>query len=316
MIHEMKIQHPGKSQQELCRSLGVSRQAHHKHRHRETRVVQGQEETVQRVLAIRAKQPKLGGVKLYHELRPHIEQLPVPFGRDQFFDLLREEGLLVRKRKRSVRTTMSRHRLPVYPDLLKGLEIKRPGQVWASDITYWAVEDGFYFIFLITDVCSHKIIGHRVALSLDGDHALATLRMSQRTSGHQLEGIIHHSDRGSQYCYGEYVHALKERGMRVSMTQSSDPRDNAVAERVNGILKNELLAHLKVTNLAQAIAYLDEAVRIYNEERPHLSCDMLKPSEAHQLTSKPRRRWKNYYGTVNPVQEEPVIANPTQELER
>ena len=139
--------------------------------------------------------------------------------------------------------------------------------------------------------------------------------MAQRTSAHLLEGIIHHSDRGSQYCYGKYIGLLKKERMRISMTESSDPRDNAVAERVNGILKNELLAHLKVTNLAQAKIFLDEAVRIYNQERPHLSCDMLKPEEAHQLTTKPQRRWKNYYRRVNSVQEERTIANPTQELQ-
>jgi len=314
VIHEMKTLHPKMSREVLCRSLGVSRQAHHKHGVRTARVVQGQEQVLHQVQAIRQEQPKLGGLKLYGKLREGIQGLSVPFGRDRFFDLLREEGLLVRGRKRSVRTTWSRHGLPVYPDLLKGLLIQRPGQVWVSDITYWAVEEGFYFIFLITDLCSHKIIGYHVAASMDGDHAVAALRMAQRGSPHHLEGIIHHSDRGSQYCFAQYIKAIKAVGMLISMTEDSDPRDNAVAERVNGILKNELLAHHRVANIAQAKALLHQPVRIYIQERPHMRCDMLVPDHTHLLDHKPKRRWKNYYRTVNLTQVKPQLVNPTQDL--
>ncbi|MBK8615370.1 MAG: transposase family protein [Flavobacteriales bacterium] len=123
-----------------------------------------------------------------------------------------------------------------------------------ADITYWAVEEGFYFIFLITDACSHKIIGYHVARGMSGEHALTALHMAQRSSAHALHGIIHHSDRGKQYCFGQYVQQLQQAGMRTSMTETFDPRDNAVAERVNGILKNELLAHHKILNIDQARA--------------------------------------------------------------
>jgi putative transposase len=275
--------------------------------------VQGKEEIIQRVRELRSRMPKLGGAKLYGELKQEIGLLPVPFGRDRFFDLLRERGLLIRKRRRLVRTTMSRHGLPVYPDLVKGSKITRPGQVWVSDITYWRVEQGFYFIFLVTDACSRKIIGYHVASSMDGAHALAALHMAMRNSNHALKGIVHHSDRGSQYCYTRYVNTLKEQGMLVSMTEDSDPRDNAIAERVNGILKNELLAHHKVQNIAQAKALLHEAIRIYNEERPHLSCNMLKPSEAHTLEHSLPRRWRTSNRSVNQYQEEVGVVNPRQE---
>lgn len=314
MIHEMKTRHPSTSMDTLCRSLGVSRQAHHKHACRTGHVAQGRGEVVQRVHELRSRMPRLGGRKLYHELRPEIDRLAVPFGRDRFFDLLREERLLIRTRRRQVRTTMSRHGLPVYPDLVKGLAILRPGQVWVSDITYWRVEDGFYFIFLITDACSKKIIGYQVAQSMDGDHAMFCLHKAMKESIHPLEGIIHHSDRGSQYCYARYVKALKGSGMLVSMTEDSDPRDNAIAERLNGILKSELLAHHTIGDIAQAKAVLNEAVRIYNEERPHLSCDMLKPEQAHQLATKLPQRWKSYHRSVNPTQDELSVVNPTQEL--
>lgn len=314
MIQEMKRQHPGMSQQELCRSLGVSRQAHHKYVHRSERVLLGQEEVIHRVKEIRSVMPRLGGVKLYHELRPHIQNLPLPFGRDRFFELLREEGLLIRRSRRSVRTTMSRHGMPVYPDLVKGLKITHPGQVWVSDITYWRVEDGFYFIFLVSDACSKKIIGYDVAMGMDGDYALRALCMAMKDSIHALQGIIHHSDRGSQYCYREYTKELKKEAMKISMTQDSDPRDNAIAERINGILKNELLYHHQVENLAQAKPILAEAVRVYNEQRPHLSCDMMKPAEAHLLNYSLPKRWRNYYQHVNLAQEQVTVVNPRQEL--
>lgn len=315
MIREMKRQHPDMSVQELCRSLGVSRQAHYRQAHRSERVLQGLTEVVELVRGIRATQPKLGGGKLYTILAPRIAALPVAFGRDRFFELLSREGLTLRKRKRRVRTTMSRHGLPVYRDLVKGRQVNAPGRVWVADITYWPVREGFYFIFLITDACSRKIIGHQVARGMSGEHALAALRIAQNNSPHDLNGIIHHSDRGKQYCFGQYVRQLMQAGMQVSMTESSDPRDNAVAERVNGILKNELLAHHKVHDIDQARQLLDDAVHIYNTQRPHLSCDLQYPEQAHRLDHGLNRRWKHrpYKGTVNLLQDEPGVVNSPQE---
>ena len=314
MIREMKRQHPQLGQQELCRSLGVSRQAHHKQGRRMARIVQHNETIVQLVKGVREEQPKLGGRKLHHLLGPRIEELCGPMGRDRFFDLLGQEHLLVRPRRRSTRTTMSRHGLPVYPDLIKGLPIRAPGQVWVSDITYWRVEEGFYFLFLITDAGSHKIVGHHVARSLGGDHAIIALLRAQRGSGLPLKDIIHHSDRGSQYCYAHYVKHLHAAGMRISMTQGGDPKDNAIAERVNGILKNELLGHHRVKNIAQARAVLDHAVVLYNQQRPHLSCDMQTPEHAHSLPHVLKKRWRNYPYRVNLQQDDDRLVNPPQDL--
>ena len=298
----------------LCRSLGVSRQAHHKQGRRVALVVQGRELVVQLVHELRKELPKLGGRKLYHLLAPRMAELQVTMGRDQFFEVLRQERLLIRRRNRRVRTTLSKHGMAVYPDLLKGLLIKSPGQVWVSDITYWKVQEGFYFIFLITDACSHKIIGYHVARSMDAEHAMIALRMAQRTSRHRLKGIIHHSDRGGQYCFAQYVNQLQENGMRISMTQGGDPRDNAIAERVNGILKNELLAHHDVENIIQARSYLLKAVEAYNLRRPHLSCDMYTPEHAHTLDHVLKRRWRTYPYRVNHQPDYPVLVNPTQDL--
>lgn len=309
----MKRRHPQLSQQVLCRSLGVSRQAHHKQGRRVALVVQGRELVVQLVHELRKELPRLGGRKLYHLLTPRMAELQVAMGRDQFFDLLRQERLLIRRRNRRVRTTMSKHGMPVYPDLLKGLPIKAPGQVWVSDITYWRVQEGFYFIFLITDACSHKIIGYHVARSMDAEHAMIALRMAQRATRHRLKGIIHHSDRGGQYCFTQYVNLLQENGMRISMTQGGDPRDNAIAERVNGILKNELLAHHDVENIIQARSYLQVAIEAYNLRRPNLSCDMRTPEQAHGLDHVLQRRWRTYPYRVNRMQDKQQVVNPTQD---
>ena len=309
----MKMLHPQHSQVELCRSLGVSRQAHHKSSLRTARVMLGQQALVPMIKEIRQKQTKVGGRKLYRMLAGAIARMEVPMGRDQFFEFLGQEGLLLRKRRRRVRTTMSKHGMPVYPDLLKHAVIDTPGQALVSDITYWAVPEGFYYVFLITDVCSHKIMGHCLAQSMDGAHAITALRMAMNASRHPLQGQIHHSDRGSQYCYGKYVNLLRSKGMRVSMTETSDPRDNAIAERVNGILKNELMEHLVPQNFAQAKAMLDEAVRIYNDERLHMSIDWKVPSVAHGLEHRLPKRWRNYYHPVNPVQDKPELVTLTQD---
>lgn len=272
-----------------------------------------EEELLLRVRAIRAVQPKLGGRKLYHKLYEQACGATMRIGRDRFFELLRRESLLIKPRRRRVRTTYSGHGLGVYPDLLRGIEVLRPGQVWVSDLTYWLTEIGFLYIFLITDAGSHKIIGHRVARDMSSQQALLALEQAQRDSIHELTGIIHHSDRGSQYCSKDYVSRLGREKMMISMTERSDPRDNAIAERVNGILKNELLAHHRVEDIGEARRILDEAVRIYNQERPHLSCDMLDPEQAHQKETVQRRRWKNYYKTVNPSQDNDDIVNLRQD---
>ncbi|TXI75903.1 MAG: hypothetical protein E6Q44_16485 [Flavobacteriales bacterium] len=137
--------------------------------------------------------------------------------------------------------------------------------------------------------------------------------MALKGSRHALQGQIHHSDRGSQYCYARYVNRLRSHGMRISMTQSGDPRDNAVAERLNGILKNELMEGLAPANFTQGMEMLEEAVRIYNEERLHMSIDLQVPAKAHELDHRLPRRWKSYYAHVNLEQDQPEIATLTQD---
>jgi len=215
-------------------------------------------------------------------------------GRDQLFDLLRENGLLVKRRRRSQpRTTDSNHWMKRYPDLTTKLKLNRADQLWVSDITYiHMTANGFCYLSLVTDAYSRKIVGFHISDNLLAEGPVAALKMALAgRSGDRP--LIHHSDRGSQYCSDEYVSLLKTNEISISMTQSGDPRDNAIAERVNGILKQELLQEAYPT-IKQAHRSVVAAVDIYNRIRPHSSLDMMTPEKAHTRTGTIKRRWKSW----------------------
>jgi putative transposase len=214
-------------------------------------------------------------------------------GRDAFFDLLRDTGLLVRRKRYRVRTTFSSHRFKKYPDLIRDLVPVRAEQLWVSDITYIRIGKDFAYLSLITDAYSRKIIGFCLSHDLSTDSCLSALRMALATRLTD-QPLIHHSDRGTQYCSRNYTELLQKKGISISMTQSGNPRDNAIAERVNGILKMELLKE-NYNNLNEAYRDVKLAVNTYNKLRPHSSLDMLTPENAHQRTGLLKRRWRNYY---------------------
>jgi transposase InsO family protein len=215
-------------------------------------------------------------------------------GRDALFNLLAERGMLVTKRKRrGCITTLSRHRFKKYPNLIQGFIPIAPNQLWVSDITYIHLQDGFAYLSLITDVYSHKIVGFYLSKDLSAQGPLKALKMA--LAGNKIvNNLIHHSDRGVQYCCDAYVKLLQNYKVKISMTQNGDPRENAVAERVNGILKTELLEEVFADFSAaqQAVAV---ACSTYNHLRPHGSIDNLKPVEAHQQSGELKKRWKNYW---------------------
>ncbi len=214
-------------------------------------------------------------------------------GRDAFFDLLRENGLLIRKRRRKPQTTDSRHWLKKHPNLVEEFIPTGPNQLWVSDITYIKVGNQFVYLSLITDAYSRKIVGFYLSEGLTAEGCIKALKMALKTlpENHRL---IHHSDRGVQYCSTVYVNLLIKNNIRISMTQTGDPLDNALAERVNGILKDELMEE-KYLSYAFAQQQVAIAISVYNHHRPHSSVDMLTPAEAHLRTGKLQRRWKNYY---------------------
>lgn len=244
----------------------------------------------------------MGTRKLYELLEPFMLEHAIKMGRDGLFDLLAANKLLIRKRKRSVQTTYSRHWLRKYPNLIKDFIPKTINQLWVSDITYWKINPQKHlYISLTTDAYSRKIIGYQVAETMESVESSKALQMALSTlNSTNYTGLIHHSDRGIQYCSGRYVKLLQDYDVKVSMTEKGDPLENAIAERVNGILKEEYLNHCQVNNLKEAQRCLKQVVETYNNERPHMSIGYLTPTKIHSnYHINPKKLWKNYFKKMN-----------------
>jgi transposase InsO family protein len=285
--------------------FGITRQAYYQYFWRENDCQLEEELLIQEVKIIRKRQPMIGTRKLYGMLQSFMVQHQIKVGRDALFEVLASNGLLVRRKKKKAQTTFSSHWLRKYPNLIKGIEPIKPNEVWVSDITYLETEIGFVYISLITDAYSRKVVGYHVADNLLAVSSVEALKMALKSMPNNLENLIHHSDRGIQYCSQEYVNVLQDYEIKISMTENGDPLENAIAERVNGILKNELMPNIKIENLEHAQKLLKEIVLIYNDERPHLSIALLTPNQAHQFDGKLKRYWKSYYkkATVNLYQD-------------
>jgi putative transposase len=282
-----------RSLRRLCVLLGRSRQAYYKLLRVSERDAIRSDLIIQEVGKIRSEQKRIGARKLHMMLCGFMAGQGKVLGRDAFFDLLRDHGLLVRKRKRTKpRTTFSGHWMKRYPDLAKEFVATRARQLWVSDITYVRVGEGFCYLSLITDAYSRKIVGWGLRRDLSARGCVTALKMAKKDNPY-TKGLIHHSDRGLQYYSREYVKTLGK-GVLISMSQKSDPLENAIAERVNGILKQELLEE-RFRDFAQARSAVERAIAVYNYQRPHLSIDMLTPAEAHLQTGPLRRLWKNYF---------------------
>ncbi|WP_162521592.1 IS3 family transposase [Myroides pelagicus] len=209
---------------------------------------------------------------------------------------------MIRRRKKIARTTNSNHPYKRYPDLVKNLEVTRSNQVWVSDITYIRTVSGFSYLSLLTDLYSRKIVGYCLYPSLEAVGCLNALKMAIALNPLQAgQSLIHHSDRGVQYCSFEYTKLLLEHDIQISMTQSGSPYDNALAERVNGILKNEFYPKRVYINHQDAVNNISKIVKIYNLQRPHSSIDYLTPQEAHLKSGEIKKRWKNYKKSYSEV---------------
>ena len=228
----------------------------------------------------RQRQPKIGGKKLYKILAGFMREIGLKRGRDRFFDLLRENGLLVERRKKYVVTTNSRHRFRMYPNLIKELGLTGPNQAWVADITYIKTIGGFCYLALLTDAFSRKIVGYDLSQSLSIEGSMRALKMALKQNGYP-EGLIHHSDRGIQYCSYDYTGLLIKHGVKISMTEQNHVYENALAERVNGILKQEFLLGETLVSYKIAKKMVRQAVEIYNNERPHLSLNYETPETRH-----------------------------------
>ena len=291
----MKDIYRNKSLVRFCRLFGITRQAYYKHFWQWEAVSIEHEIILRRVKEIRRYHPVLGGRKLYALLQPDLLHHQIKIGRDGLFNLLAEHALLVRRKRRRAITTHSNHWYRKYPNLIKELVPASANELWVSDITYWRTPFGFLYISFITDAYSHKIIGYHLANNLEAINNVKALQMALKTLNKPVQELIHHSDRGIQYCSAEYVNLLQDFKIKISMTESGDPLENPVAERINGIIKEEYLKHKDIQNQMKALEVLQQSVQLYNNERPHLSNNFLTPKQAHQLTGKLNKQWKNYY---------------------
>jgi len=247
----------------------------------------------------------IGTRKLQYQLIPHLEEHGIKMGRDQLFDLLRFHGLLIRRRKRMVKTTNSHHWFKKYPNLIKDIVITAPEQLWVSDITYIRTLEGFSFLSLITDAYSRKIVGHALYPTLEAIGCIEALEMALNNRKEISPYIlIHHSDRGIQYCSMDYTNILNNANIAISMTQSGSPYENALAERVNGIIKNEFFPKKVYQNHKEAKKTIGRTIYTYNEKRPHSSIDYLTPGQAHWQEGVIKKRWKQYSKQLNP--KEPI----------
>lgn len=275
---------------ELCELFGVSKQAYYQGNKSDFSDIVAEEVVVEMVLDIRKRCPGVGTRKLQKMLEKFYG---LNYGRDRLFSLLEKHSLLLRVRHRSPRTTFSGHLFPVYPNIVKDLIPTRPNEVWVSDITYIKVEGSFLYLFLVTDMYSRKIVGWSLADNMMAKNAVKALRMAISQKFDPMLPTIHHSDKGTQYCCADYIKVLKHHNINISMTDAADPRENAYAERVNGIIKNEFLRHLRPIR-ANAHAVVKIAIYNYNTFRIHSSINWLTPEEAHYTRGVLERMWKKY----------------------
>ena len=225
--------------------------------------------------------PRLGGKKLYHQIQPSLQSRGIKMGRDKLFKVLNYYDLLIKPKRRYIQTTMSKHWLRKYPNLYKKQTITRPEQVWVSDITYIKTDEGNCYLNLITDVYSRKIMGYAIADSMDTTNMKRAFEMAISNRKYPLHQLMHHSDRGLQYCSQEYVQIAVENNIKISMTEQSDPYENALAERMNRTLKEEFCLGQTLKSKQQAYYLTKEAVNLYNNYRPHLSLKMKTPNQIH-----------------------------------
>lgn len=290
--------------------LGKTRQGYHANiRKEDERAAKRQARNaavLAHVRAYRKQMPKLGTVKLLKLMQADLARVGIRIGRDTLFQLLGKEGLLIYPRRPyHPHTTNSNHRMKKYSNLIKGdgkgssteFVPTGPNQLWVSDITYVRLRPEWLYLSLITDAYSHTVVGWALSENLSHTGPIKALQQALRQRVALPDGsyppLIHHSDRGTQYCCQPYVELLQKLRIAISMTENGDPYENAIAERMNGILKYEFEIIEGFKNWLQALKHIGQAIKIYNTERPHMSIDYMTPCQAHKSTGALKRCWKN-----------------------
>jgi len=287
----MKVLYPHIGLEKLCTLFGKTRQAYYDHCRRASNAQLQEGLMIDLVKSVRRSMPRIGGLKLLRMLEEDFATHRLSIGRDRFYGLLRKHKLLVRIPKRYAVTTNSNHPYKKWKNLVKGISATESEQIWVSDITYLKTKSCFLYLSLITDAYSRKILGYHLSQTLKAQGCLIALNkaIGSRTKN---TNVIHHSDRGIQYCCQEYVDLLHKNGISISMTESGSPYDNAIAERINGILKTELRLGEVFDNYTVAVPAVHQAINTYNRIRPHYSVSGLTPEKAHITNDPVSRLWK------------------------
>ena len=270
--------------------FGIDRQVYYRNVKRKTSRQCKAGQVVAMITEIRQSMPRIGTRKLYYLLEDKLQALNI--GRDKFFEILRANHLLIQARRSYHVTTNSHHRFRKHKNLILEMAITRPEQVWVSDITYIGKREKPCYLSLITDAYSKRIMGYYVADNMDTESSLMALKMAIKNRKDKAIPLIHHSDRGGQYCADDYQSMLLKNGIQCSMTNNGDPYENAVAERINGILKQEFIIDTYHTNLEIMKKIVKEAIEVYNNQRPHYSNYMLTPKQMHSQSELQIRTYK------------------------
>jgi putative transposase len=288
----MKQDFPKQGIKSMCRLFGKTRHAYYDYQWRVQDDGLKDEIILQHVSVIRKTQKRIGTMKLWHIIEQQLFGHNIKVGRDYLFDLMRSHGLLIRRRKRKAVTTNSRHWMHKYNNLIKDMKIDRPEQLWVSDITYIQLNKRWGYLSLITDAYSKQIVGWAFRLDLAAQGCADALQMALNGRIYPMQPLIHHSDRGTQYCSKQYVDILTDNNIAISMTENGDPYENAIAERVNGILKGEFDLYSSKVGFKETTKKIRTNIEVYNTLRPHASCDYLTPKEAHLVSGELKKRWK------------------------
>jgi len=280
-----------------CHLFGIDRQVYYRSirrsGHRQTKAVQ----VVSMIMEIRRSMPRIGGRKLYYLLEDKLRTIKI--GRDKFFDILRANHLLIEASRSYHITTNSHHRFRTHKNLILALPVNRPEQVWVSDITYIGKREKPCYLSLVTDAYSKKVMGYYVANNMGTESSIMALKMAIKCRKDNKIPLIHHSDRGVQYCADSYQNVLIKNGIQCSMTNNGDPYENAVAERINGILKQEFTIDNYHADLNIMRKLVKETINIYNDQRPHYSNYMLTPNHMHEQNSIQMRTYKRKNSSKN-----------------
>jgi len=279
----------------LCGLVGMTRAAYYDRLRRVEKAKFDSGIIVDLVKRERKIAKRVSAKRLHLILKSELLMHQIEIGRDKFLEVLRDNDLLVKRKKRRIQTTMSRHRLRKYPNISKDLLIDRAEQLWVSDITYLDVENTHCYLILITDAYSRKVVGYNFGRNMDTAFCIVALENAMNGRLFPERELMHHSDRGLQYCSKKYVETLTDAGIKISMTENGDPLENALAERMNGIFKSNFALDEKFVTFEAARRTIDDAIEYYNNRLPHSSVDMLTPNEAHLKIGKLKKHWKWYW---------------------